>query len=428
MKINKKNNITIDVVFALIAIAIIATSCAKSENYLTTKEREEGWQLLFDGKSLNGWRDYNGSALTGSWDAADGCIHADGKGSDESGYIVTKDIYENFEIKWDWKISKAGNSGLLYHVVEGLKFPVPYITGPEYQLIDNLYFQDSLEKWQMCGADYAMYTPDSLNCNIFPAGQWNNSKIIFDNGHVVYYLNGNKIIEYEAWTDDWHARKKNGKWMHANEYGLAKKGVFCLQNHGYPAWFRNIKVRELQKKTKEISIFNGEDLNGWEIYGQELWYVQDSILISKSGPNKGYGYLATRDYYDDFEFTADFKQVADGNSGVFFRSFIEPGAFVNGWQVEVAPKGRDTGGIYESYGRGWLIQIPEGRENILKAEDWNTMRIRVQGENVTTWLNGEEMASISDEKIAKGQGRIALQIHDGGGIKVLWKNLNIKTL
>ena len=203
---------------------------------------------------------------------------------------------------------------------------------------------------------------------------------------------------------------------------------FCLQNHGYPAWFRNIKVRELQKKTKEISIFNGKDLNGWEIYGQELWYVQDSILISKSGPNKGYGYLATRDYYDDFEFTADFKQVADGNSGVFFRSFIEPGAFVNGWQVEVAPKGRDTGGIYESYGRGWLIQIPEGRENILKAEDWNTMRIRVQGENVTTWLNGEEMASISDEKIAKGQGRIALQIHDGGGIKVLWKNLNIKTL
>ena len=113
MKINKKNNITIDVVFALIAIAIIATSCAKSENYLTTKEKEEGWQLLFDGKSLNGWRDYNGSALTGSWDAADGCIHADGKGSDESGYIVTKNIYENFEIKWDWKISKAGNSGLL---------------------------------------------------------------------------------------------------------------------------------------------------------------------------------------------------------------------------------------------------------------------------------------------------------------------------
>ena len=101
---------------------------------------------------------------------------------------------------------------------------------------------------------------------------------------------------------------------------------------------------------------------------------------------------------------------------------------VNGWQVEVAPKGFDTGGIYESYGRGWLIQIPDEKENILKQGEWNTMRIRVQGDNVQTWLNGEEMVNIRDEKIGAGQGRIALQIHDGGGIKVLWRNLHLQTL
>ena len=125
----------------------------------------------------------------------------------------------------------------------------------------------------------------------------------------------------------------------------------------------------------------------------------------------------------------EFKQEADGNSGVFIRSFVEEkDVKVNGWQVEVAPKGFDTGGIYESYGRGWLIQIPDEKKNILKQGEWNTMRIRVQGDNVQTWLNGEEMVNIRDEKIGAGQGRIALQIHDGGGIKVLWRNLHLQTL
>ncbi len=125
----------------------------------------------------------------------------------------------------------------------------------------------------------------------------------------------------------------------------------------------------------------------------------------------------------------EFRQEKDGNSGVFIRSFVEEkDVKVNGWQVEVAPKGFDTGGIYESYGRGWLIQIPDEKENILKQGEWNTMRIRVQGDNVQTWLNGEEMVNIRDEKIGAGQGRIALQIHDGGGIKVLWRNLHLQTL
>ena len=135
------------------------------------------------------------------------------------------------------------------------------------------------------------------------------------------------------------------------------------------------------------------------------------------------------EYYDDFDLSVEFKQEADGNSGVFIRSFVEEkDVKVNGWQVEVAPKGFDTGGIYESYGRGWLIQIPDEKENILKQGEWNTMRIRVQGDNVQTWLNGEEMVNIRDEKIGDGQGRIALQIHDGGGIKVLWRNLHLQTL
>jgi len=178
---------------------------------------------------------------------------------------------------------------------------------------------------------------------------------------------------------------------------------------------------------KEKSLFNGKNLDGWVVHGTEKWYVEDGLLVCESGPDKEYGYLSTKNFYDDFELTLEFLQEANGNSGVFFRSTFE-GTKVSGWQVEVAPPNHDTGGIYESYGRGWLVKIPEEKENILKMGEWNKMKIRVVGGHVTTWLNGQQMVDIKDDKIADGKGAIALQIHSGGGIKVKWKNLKLKEL
>lgn len=178
---------------------------------------------------------------------------------------------------------------------------------------------------------------------------------------------------------------------------------------------------------KSKSIFNGKNLKGWVIHGTEKWYVEDGLLICESGPDNEYGYLSTEKFYNDFELTLEFKQESDGNSGVFIRSTFE-GIKVSGWQVEVAPPNHDTGGIYESYGRGWLVQIPEEKVDILKMGEWNKMRIRVVGPQITTWLNGEQMVDLNDDKIGKGKGAIALQIHSGGGIKVAWKNLKVKEL
>ena len=258
---------------ALSAASFSLFSCSTVEqNTLTQEEIADGWQLLFDGKTLNGWRDYNGTTLTEPWHVVDGCIQAKGDGSDASGYIVTDKEYDNFELSWDWKLSKGGNSGMLYHVVERPQYKVPYVTGPEYQLIDEPNFAEPLEEWQKLGVDYAMYLPDKSKMKVNPQGEWNNSKIVFDNGHVEHWLNGEKILEFEAWSDDWHQRKNSGKWANAPENGLAKKGVICLQDHGYPASFRNIKIKELPKKAgKEINLFNGKDLTGWEAYGTEKW-------------------------------------------------------------------------------------------------------------------------------------------------------------
>ena len=400
-----------------------AAACAPQQNVLTKEEIADGWQLLFDGKTLDQWKDYNGEELTMPWHVVDGCIQAKGDGSDLAGYIVTKKQYENFILDWDWKLSHGGNSGMIYHVVEDPYFKVPYVTGPEYQLIDNEGWEEvnapnKLEEWQKLGVDYAMHLPDPDSLFVNPQGEWNSSRIVFDNGHVEHWLNGHKILEFEAWTDDWFARKHSGKWETAPEYGLARRGVICLQDHGSPASFRNLKIKELPRKAgREVELFNGKDLTGWEAYGTEKWYVdKDGNMVCESGPDKEYGYLATREYYNDFDLTLEFKQLANGNSGVFFRSFVEPPVKVHGWQCEVAPKGFDTAGIYESYGRGWLVQIPDEKEDILREGEWNTLRLKVQGDRVQTWLNGEEMVDITDARIGAAQGRIALQIHDGGGL------------
>ena len=181
-----------------------------------------------------------------------------------------------------------------------------------------------------------------------------------------------------------------------------------------------------QEKNELIDLFNGIDLSGWIIHGTEKWYVENGELVCENGPDKQYGYLSTSEYYDDFILTLEFKQQSNGNSGVFFRSTLE-GVIINGWQVEIAPPGLFTGGIYESYGREWLIK-PNPKDENLNIGDWNSMKIMVKGDLVKTWLNGVEMISLEDKLIGNGEGAIALQIHEGDNVKVRWRNIKLQKL
>lgn len=178
---------------------------------------------------------------------------------------------------------------------------------------------------------------------------------------------------------------------------------------------------------QEKSLFNGKNLEGWTIYGTEKWFVEDGLLVCESGPDKGYGYLGTTENYKNFVLELEFKQEADGNSGVFIRSNVD-GTTVSGWQVEIAPPGKHTGGVYESYGRNWLIKPDPKKDTALKMGEWNKMKIKVDGDHLTSWLNGTEMVTLQDEIIGAGEGAVLLQIHDGGGIKVKWRNIQIETL
>jgi len=212
-------------------------------------------------------------------------------------------------------------------------------------------------------------------------------------------------------------------------YSCASLSLFSPETHNHYTSSNDSssKNEPVVNKANTINLFNGTDLNGWIIYGTEKWYVEDGLLICESGPNAEYGYLGTDDYYKNFVLNLEFMQEANGNSGVFFRSTVD-GTKVSGWQVEVAPPGLYTGGIYESYGRGWLVKPSMGKDSSLIMGDWNKLTVKVQDQTVTTWLNGNKMISYTDKKIGEANGRIALQIHDGGGIKVKWRNIKLQKL
>jgi hypothetical protein len=242
-------------IVAFFSLVLVLSSCNTSpgkqeagtvdtliSNTLTPAEQTDGWQLLFDGNSLTGWKGYLVDSITSNWQVANGCLQALGKGDDHSGYIVTRDTFSNFHLKLDFKLTKGSNSGIFYGVVDG-NYPTPYATGPEYQLIDGANWPDKLEDWQNVGADYAMHTAPSAKPN--PINEWNTAEIIVLGTHVEHWLNGTKIVDFERWTPEWTKLKTEGKWKDYPDYGMAKAGRLGLQDHGSVVYFRNFKIKKL---------------------------------------------------------------------------------------------------------------------------------------------------------------------------------------
>lgn len=210
-------------------------------NHLSKQEKQEGWKLLFDGQSLKDWKTFNGGEVLG-WKIVDGILYNSGKGSDHGGDIITKKEYGDFELSLEWNISSESNSGIFIRAEEG-KVNTIYKTAPEYQLSDDIGIKRKREKFQFTAACYGMY--ETNGARIHPPGEWNTSKIRVDGAHVEHWLNGEKVVEYELWSDDWKERKAKSKWKDEPYYGMARKGHIGLQDHGGLTRFRNIKIKEL---------------------------------------------------------------------------------------------------------------------------------------------------------------------------------------
>ncbi|MBI1767279.1 MAG: DUF1080 domain-containing protein [Bacteroidetes bacterium] len=242
----------------LFVLVLVAAACSpsKKENQEQTEtsmaaslndaQKSEGWKLLFDGQTLNGWKIFK-DRKNNTWEAKDGTLHCKpineqvkGDG-DERSDIMTTDEFENFEFAFDWKISPKGNSGVMFRVTE--EFEQPYYSGPEYQVIDDGGYSPKPTDKQLTGANYDMHV--AAEKNIKPVGEWNSSKIVVNGNHVEHWLNGQKTVEYELNSDDWKSRKGNSKWKDAKGYGMSKKGHIDLQDHGSEVWYKNIMIKTL---------------------------------------------------------------------------------------------------------------------------------------------------------------------------------------
>lgn len=230
------------ILFFTIAVVIMSfmTNNNQKENRLSKKEKKEGWVLLFDGTTMNGWRSYKNKEAEG-WDVKNGELYCKAEGVTKRADLITVNKYENYELQIDWKVSPQKNSGIIYMVTEenGASFE----SGPEYQVIDDTGYSAKLQDKQLSGANYDMHAPSAKVAK--PAGEFNHTRIVINKGHVEHWLNGTKVVDYQLWTPEWEQLKATSKWKDVKTYGMSKSGHIALQDHGGGIAFKNIKLKPL---------------------------------------------------------------------------------------------------------------------------------------------------------------------------------------
>jgi len=222
--------------FSLLAVMTMSTDALA--------QKKGKWETLFDGKTFDGWKIWKKGAITPEWQIEDGTMVLTKKGG---GDIMTVKQYGDFELELEWKISEAGNSGIMFHVQEGDEYCCPYSTGPEIQVLDDAKHPDSFKGEagnHKAGSLYDILPPNDLNV-VKPAGQWNKAKVVVKNGRGESWLNGKKVVEFPTKGPEWD--KMVGKSKFADWKGFAQfdRGHIALQDHGDKVWYRNIRIREL---------------------------------------------------------------------------------------------------------------------------------------------------------------------------------------
>ncbi len=216
-----------------------------SPDILSEEEKKDGWQLLFDGTSTQGWHNYGGGAAGNGWKVSDNILQFDGtaKKDTASQDIVTDEEFENFDLKLEWKIDTNGNSGVMFYVHEDPAYNKPYWTGPEMQVLDNNGHPDAKITKHRAGDLY-----DLISCSketVKPALEWNQVEIKCVNGKLDFWLNGENVVSTQMWDDNWKKMLAASKFKEWPDFGTFKKGRICLQDHGNTVWFRNIKIKKL---------------------------------------------------------------------------------------------------------------------------------------------------------------------------------------
>jgi hypothetical protein len=199
---------------------------------------DEGYVSLFDGKTLNGWRNWKSQTISPGWAVQDGAL---ARIADGAGNIITTGQYDDFDLQFEWKVAPKANSGIFFHVVE--TDDLGLITSPEYQILDNAEHPDGRNAKTTAASNYALHAP--IRDVTRPVGEWNEGRIIVKDGHVEHWLNGTKVVEYQLDSPEWKQLVAASKFNQWPTYGTRRRGHIALQDHGDPVWYRNIRIKDL---------------------------------------------------------------------------------------------------------------------------------------------------------------------------------------
>ena len=225
----------------------IVSSAQTSINKLDAREQADGWKLLFDGRTKNGWHVYNKKSDGSACRVADGALFLDPKAKgpegEGGGDIISDQEFENFHLKLEWKLEPGGNSGLIIQAQEDPKYRYAWVTGPEIQIIDNDGHADAKNKKHRAGDLYDLVaaTPETVK----PIGEWNLMEVVQKNGTLELFLNGSKVVTTTQWDDNWTKLIAESKFRAMPDFGKFRKGRISLQDHGNAVYFRNIKIQPL---------------------------------------------------------------------------------------------------------------------------------------------------------------------------------------
>lgn len=414
-------------------VAAPPTQAAAPINTLTPAEKAAGWRLLFDGTSATGWRGYRqetfpGVSSKGGWRVVDGalCSSAGGSGGD----IITADQFGDFELALEYRTTPKANSGIIFRATE--KHDTPWMTGPEFQIIDDAGAELKPDDAHSSGSLYDLAKPGAGKVSK-PAGEWNQARILLRNGRLRHFINGVRVVDIPVQGDDWIARINGSKFKAYEGFGLQPRGHIALQDHGDAVCYRNIKIRSFEQPMPgEVALFNGKDAAGWTAFlndGKKLedvWTVRDGVLQCSGRPA---GYIQTTGDHANYVLKLEWRWPAGkepGNSGVLLRKVGEDKVWPKSVEAQLQS---GSAGDFWNIGEFAMTTDPartngrntrktHGNEN--PVGQWNEYEIIVDGGNVVLNVNGEELNRAWD--VAGAPGKICLQSE---GTEIHFRNVRL---
>ncbi|MGB0767960.1 MAG: 3-keto-disaccharide hydrolase [Phycisphaeraceae bacterium] len=444
---------------ALFACFLILASVASA----SAAEESDGWEVLFDGTSTDAFRGWKSETFPEKGWVIDGDalhIRADSKAGD----IVTKKQYASFDLRFEWKVAKGSNSGVIYRCIEHEDVRLSFMSGPEYQILDDDNHRNGKNPKTTAASLYAHYAPNEKK-TLMPIGEWNIGRIVVRGSKVEHWLNGAIVVAYDLESESFQRVTQATHYKKWARFAKEKKGHIAFQDHTDDVWFRNIRIKELadtEPEPEATAAATDEEAGDWQVLfdGTSLdrframadreidkrWVIDDGTLHYTGG--RWGGDLVTKQAFGDFDLRWEWKISSAGNSGVKYRvdpSKPEKKMYALGPEYQILDDDRHNDGKHIKHRTGCLYNlfVTNDKKKVNPVGEWNTSRIVSRGDRVEHWLNGEMVLAYEfwsepfNEAFAKSKyrnmdrfakpnpGHIVFQEHRD---KVWYRNIRIKEL